>query len=72
MTSKTATYEQWIAEVNKLIGDRLGGCGTEDSPDLCFTRGWYDDGWTAKQAANDFVTTQLEDAGFDDEATPED
>ena len=44
------TFEQWMAEVNKAIEAKIG-LSSDDLPD-CPYDVWYEDGKSAKAAAN--------------------
>lgn len=48
---REARFEEWMSRVNQLISEKLGGLDSNDLPDQCY-RDWFEDGVSAKMAAN--------------------
>ena len=44
------SFEQWIKEVDQIIGAKYFGLGHRDLPDVNYLD-WYEDGISAKSAA---------------------
>ncbi|MBP8055138.1 MAG: hypothetical protein KA314_04820 [Chloroflexi bacterium] len=61
MDEKEQAFQEWMAEVDEVVGETIG-LTTADLPD-CLWRDWFDSGRPPQAAA----AQALEDAGFSPE-----
>jgi hypothetical protein len=49
------SFEKWMAMVDSILADRIGGMTSSDLPDLCYRDLWLD-GFTPSEAAQTAIS----------------